>query len=78
MFRRHWSGLPKESEFPSTLKELGYFINDDDEIRSIEKPDCYFRHRANHNERVNSRLRFHFNREHSLMLRLAPESPAVY
>ncbi|KAH6885378.1 Arb2 domain-containing protein [Thelonectria olida] len=62
MFRRRWSSLPKDASFPSSLKGLGYFINDADEVRSIEKPDCYFKYFANHNMRVNERQRFAFNR----------------
>ncbi|KAK0392858.1 hypothetical protein NLU13_2352 [Sarocladium strictum] len=61
MFRRHWSGLPKDPIFPSTLEGLGYFINEDDEIRSIERPDCYFKYLIDRNERINRRQRFHFN-----------------
>ncbi|KAF4124395.1 Arb2 domain [Geosmithia morbida] len=35
-----------------------YFINDDDELRSLEDPDQYFRHFFNRNMRVNMRRRF--------------------
>ncbi|CAJ0548803.1 Ff.00g024160.m01.CDS01 [Fusarium sp. VM40] len=61
MFRRHWSSLPKDISFPRDLTGLGYFLNDQDEIRSIENPDCYFKYFANKNSRVNERQRFHFN-----------------
>nr|XP_036578813.1 mitochondrial 40s ribosomal protein mrp2 [Colletotrichum truncatum]KAF6786196.1 mitochondrial 40s ribosomal protein mrp2 [Colletotrichum truncatum] len=60
MFRRRWSGLPKDPEFTSNLEELGlvtsicptleganmssYFINDEDEIRNIEEPQYYFKY----------------------------------
>ncbi|KAK6839668.1 hypothetical protein PG987_005534 [Apiospora arundinis] len=44
MFRRLWSGLPKDPEFPSDLKGLGYFINEEDEVRSIENSDNYFKY----------------------------------
>ncbi|KIL93255.1 hypothetical protein FAVG1_03232 [Fusarium avenaceum] len=38
-----------------------YFLNDQDEIRSIKNPDCYFKYFANKNSRINERQRFHFN-----------------
>ena len=38
-----------------------YFINDIDEIRSIENPDYYFKYFLTKNERWNERQRFAFN-----------------
>jgi len=38
-----------------------YFINDADEIRSKEDPDCYFKFFLTKNERWNDRQRFHMN-----------------
>ncbi|RMJ05209.1 hypothetical protein CDV36_014130 [Fusarium kuroshium] len=61
MFRRRWSGLPKDASFASDLEGLGYFVNDEDEIRSIEDPDCYYKFFISKNMRVNERQRFHFN-----------------
>ncbi|KAH7126289.1 hypothetical protein B0J13DRAFT_679604 [Dactylonectria estremocensis] len=61
MFRRHWSGLPKDASFPSDLAGLGYFVNEDDEIRSIENPTCYYKFFHSRNARVNERQRFAFN-----------------
>ncbi|KAJ4324002.1 hypothetical protein N0V84_004096 [Fusarium piperis] len=61
MFRRRWSGLPKDASFASDLAGLGYFVNDEDEIRSIEDPDCYFQFFISKNMRVNERQRFHFD-----------------
>ncbi|QYT04508.1 hypothetical protein H0G86_011412 [Trichoderma simmonsii] len=61
MFRRLWSGLPKDASFPSDLKGLGYFINDQDEIRSIEDPDNYFKFFIDKNPRICARQRFAFN-----------------
>ncbi|KAK0632239.1 Arb2 domain-containing protein [Immersiella caudata] len=61
MFRRRWSGLPADPIYPSNLLELGYFVNNDDEIRSIEDPDCYFKYHATKNERWNERQSFAFN-----------------
>ncbi|KAI1076959.1 Arb2 domain-containing protein [Whalleya microplaca] len=61
MFRRKWSGLPADPIFPTELKELGYFINKDDEIRSIEDEDNYFKFFINRNNRWNDRQRFSMN-----------------
>ncbi|GAB1311623.1 Arb2 domain-containing protein [Madurella fahalii] len=61
MFRRRWSGLPADPIFPSDLTELGYFVNDIDEIRSIEDPDSYFKYFLTKNERWNERQRFAMN-----------------
>ncbi|KAG9257765.1 Arb2 domain-containing protein [Emericellopsis atlantica] len=58
MFRRHWSGLPKDAHFPYDLKELGYFVNEVDEVRSIANPDFYFKYFLDRNERINFRQRF--------------------
>ncbi|KAG5972973.1 hypothetical protein E4U56_005459 [Claviceps arundinis] len=58
MFRRLWTGLPKDVVFPADLKGLGYFVNEEDEIRSIENPDNYFKYFLNRNPRVNVRQRF--------------------
>ncbi|KAG5976041.1 hypothetical protein E4U58_006376 [Claviceps cyperi] len=58
MFRRHWTGLPKDAVFPADLEGLGYFVNEEDEIRSIENPDNYFKFFLNRNPRVNLRQRF--------------------
>ncbi|KAL7972510.1 Arb2 domain-containing protein [Trichoderma sp. SZMC 28014] len=61
MFRRLWSGLPPDARFPSDLEGLGYFVNDQDEIRSIENPDSYFKFFLNRNPRICARQRFEFN-----------------
>ncbi|RYO79930.1 hypothetical protein DL762_007903 [Monosporascus cannonballus] len=61
MFRRKWSGLPADPAFPSDLKKLGYFINEDDEVRSIENPDYYFKYFLSRNGRYNERQRFAMN-----------------
>ncbi|KAI0019668.1 Arb2 domain-containing protein [Xylariomycetidae sp. FL0641] len=62
MFRRLWSGLPADPEFPSDLKELGYFINEKDEVRSIANPKAYLKYFINRNPRWNERQRFGFNK----------------
>ncbi|KAG5744201.1 hypothetical protein H9Q69_006146 [Fusarium xylarioides] len=61
MFFRSWSGLPKDVSFPRDLAGLGYFVNDDDEVRSIEDPESYYKFFSSKNSRVNERQRFHFN-----------------
>ncbi|UKZ94983.1 uncharacterized protein TrAFT101_009833 [Trichoderma asperellum] len=61
MFRRLWSGLPSDASFPSDLEGLGYFVNDQDEIRSIENPDNYFKFFLDRNPRICARQRFEFN-----------------
>jgi hypothetical protein len=53
MFRRLSSSLPNDPSFPADLKQLGYFINDDNQIRMIEKPEEKFLYAINKNERVN-------------------------
>ncbi|KAK3335465.1 Arb2 domain-containing protein [Cercophora scortea] len=61
MFRRRWSGLPADPVFPSNLEELGYFVNEVDEIRSRDDPDYYFKYFLTKNARWNDRQRFSFN-----------------
>jgi hypothetical protein len=56
--------LPSERSLPSVLTHSplpSYFINDIDEIRSIEDPDYYFKYFLTKNERWNERQRFAFN-----------------
>ncbi|KAL2257160.1 hypothetical protein VTK26DRAFT_588 [Humicola hyalothermophila] len=60
MFRRRWSSLPADPVFPSNLTDLGYCIVND-EIRSIENTDYYFKYFSYKNERWNERQRFAFN-----------------
>ncbi|KAK1758731.1 hypothetical protein QBC47DRAFT_294533 [Echria macrotheca] len=61
MFRRRWSGLPADPDYPSDLKQLGYFINEDDQIRSIENPKARFNYYAKKNMRWNDRRAFAFD-----------------
>ncbi|RDL35900.1 Uncharacterized protein BP5553_06512 [Venustampulla echinocandica] len=53
MFRRLPVGLPKDPVFPADLKELGYFVKDNDEIRNIENPRAYFKFFLTKNDRYN-------------------------
>ncbi|KFY88572.1 hypothetical protein V500_06267, partial [Pseudogymnoascus sp. VKM F-4518 (FW-2643)] len=57
MFRLLPCGLPKDPEYPTDLESLGYFVNDEDEIRSIENPKYYFKYFINRTERYNERQR---------------------
>ncbi|KAI0400053.1 hypothetical protein F4802DRAFT_610390 [Xylaria palmicola] len=61
MFRRKWSALPADPDFPSDLEGLGYFINKDDEVRSIENEDNYFKYFISRNLRFCERQRFAMN-----------------
>ncbi|OTB03919.1 hypothetical protein M426DRAFT_59437 [Hypoxylon sp. CI-4A] len=61
MFRRKWSGLPQDPDFPSDLTGLGYFVNENDEVRSIENPDNYYKFFISRNSRWNERQRFAMN-----------------
>ncbi|KAI9050259.1 hypothetical protein LZ554_005427 [Drepanopeziza brunnea f. sp. 'monogermtubi'] len=54
MFRRLEKGLPKDPVYPTDLKGLGYFINEEDEIRNIENPRAYFKFFLTKNERHNN------------------------
>ncbi|KAI8623139.1 Arb2 domain-containing protein [Xylariaceae sp. FL1651] len=61
MFVRKWSSLPEDPQFPSDLKGLGYFVNENDEVRSIKNPDCYYKFFISRNPRWNQRQRFGMN-----------------
>ncbi|KAI0449469.1 Arb2 domain-containing protein [Xylaria acuta] len=61
MFVRKWSALPADPTFPSDMKSLGYFINKDDEVRSIENENNYFKYFISRNMRVCDRQRFAMN-----------------
>nr|RBQ89832.1 hypothetical protein FVER53263_03943 [Fusarium verticillioides] len=53
-------GTPSMGSSYSDL-DGNYFVNDDDEVRSIEDPECYYKYFSSKNSRVNERQRFHFN-----------------
>ncbi len=63
MFRRLPSSLPKDPVFPADLKELGYFVNDHDQIRMIRKPDEKFLFAIDKNHRVNEMQKEAMNSE---------------
>lgn len=53
MFRRLSHTLPQEPVFPTALRQLGYFLNDHDQIRQIRNPEQKYQFKANVNDRVN-------------------------
>ncbi|EEQ30544.1 hypothetical protein McanCB56680_007104 [Microsporum canis] len=53
MFVFQKEALPKDPVFPANLKQLGYFVNDDDQIRMISNPEEKFLYKINANERYN-------------------------
>ncbi|KAI9703244.1 MAG: hypothetical protein M1836_007810 [Candelina mexicana] len=53
MFRRLSSSLPKDPVWPHDLEQLGYFVNEDDQIKSIKYPTQDFRYYINKNQRYN-------------------------
>jgi hypothetical protein len=57
MFRRLESSLPGDFEFPTDLKGLGYFVNENDQIRMIKDPNQSFHFFISKNERYMQRHR---------------------
>lgn len=53
MFRRLSNSLPKDPVIPADLTALGYFLNENDEIRQTKHPDQKYQYQVNRNERVN-------------------------
>ncbi|KLJ11471.1 hypothetical protein EMPG_13330 [Blastomyces silverae] len=53
MFVFRAEALPKDPVFPADLKQLGYFINDQDQIKKISNPEEDFVFRINTNDRYN-------------------------
>ncbi|ODH30339.1 hypothetical protein ACO22_03614 [Paracoccidioides brasiliensis] len=51
VFRR--DALPKDPVFPADLKQLGYFINERDQIKMITNPEEGFLYKINANDRYN-------------------------
>ncbi|PLN80712.1 Arb2 domain-domain-containing protein [Aspergillus taichungensis] len=49
--------LPPDPSFPADLKQLGYFINDRDQIRKISDPKQEFQFKINKNDRWNETQR---------------------
>ncbi|KAE8418673.1 Arb2 domain-containing protein [Aspergillus pseudocaelatus] len=57
MFVYRREDLPPENEFPADLEKLGYFINENDQIRKIVDPKENFQYKINKNSRVNEMQR---------------------
>lgn len=55
------SAVLLSAESADSLGFLRYFVNEDDEIRSIEDPKSYFKFFLYKNERYNERQRFAMN-----------------
>ena len=53
MFRRLPNSLPKDVSFPANLEQLGYFVNESDQIRMVTKPEEKFRYAISRSDRVN-------------------------
>lgn len=53
MFRRLAHTLPPDPVFPARLDELGYFVNDQDQIRQIKNPEQKYTYKINANDRIN-------------------------
>jgi hypothetical protein len=63
MFRRLPASLPVDPVFYSDLGKLGYFINDDGQIRQIKRPDQPFLYKITTDERYNEMQREAINSE---------------
>jgi hypothetical protein len=53
MFSRRLKSLPADPVFPKTLIELGYFLNEKSQVRSIKKPAEDFIFKLTDNDRYN-------------------------
>ncbi|OJD09864.1 hypothetical protein ACJ73_10048 [Blastomyces percursus] len=53
MFVFRAEDLPRDPVFPADLKQLGYFINDHDQIKKISNPEEDFVFKINTNDRYN-------------------------
>ncbi|RMJ27394.1 hypothetical protein PHISP_01710 [Aspergillus sp. HF37] len=53
MFVFRGEDLPADPAFPADLEQLGYFINENDQIRKISDPDQEFQFKINRNPRWN-------------------------
>ncbi|KAJ5095618.1 Arb2 domain-containing protein [Penicillium alfredii] len=61
MFTYRECDLPDDPVFPTDLTKLGYFINDNDQIRMISDPELGFQYKINRNDRFNVKQREAFN-----------------
>ncbi|EOD43975.1 putative ribosomal protein s14 protein [Neofusicoccum parvum UCRNP2] len=57
MFRLSEAGMPEDPSYPPNLKQLGYFIDEKSEIRTIKPPHNYYNFWISNNDRVNESFR---------------------
>ncbi|EXJ92498.1 hypothetical protein A1O3_01050 [Capronia epimyces CBS 606.96] len=53
MFRRLPHTLPADPVFPPDLEKLGFFVNENDQVRMIKNPAQKYQYQINRNDRVN-------------------------
>ena len=53
MFRRLSHTLPADRVFPHDLEQLGFFVNDEDQIRKINNPSEKYQYKISSDDRVN-------------------------
>lgn len=53
MFRRLPHSLPADPVFNADLEHLGFFVNENDQIRMIKNPTQKYQYQINRNDRVN-------------------------
>lgn len=61
MFRRLPHTLPQDPVVPTTLGELGYQVNEHDQIRQTKKPEQKYQFKVNANHRVNDMYKASMN-----------------
>jgi hypothetical protein len=57
MYRRLARSLPADHQIPQTLDDLGYFINEKQQIRSKANPDDLFNYKVSRDDRYNEMRR---------------------
>ena len=70
MFRRLAGGLPEDPSWTADLTMLGYFINDEGQIRRLRKPDQRFLFKVTDNDRFNEVHKEAFHSEFALILNM--------
>ena len=57
MFRRLWGSLPPDEEVPQSLDGLGFFRNEESQLRSKANPQEFWTFRVTSNPRYNEMRR---------------------
>ncbi|KAF4310359.1 Ribosomal protein S14 [Botryosphaeria dothidea] len=57
MYKLTQAGMPEDPSYPPDLKQLGFFIDERSEIRTIKKPHDYYNFWMSNNDRVNESFR---------------------